>query len=75
MRNAPERRLRGSMRSMFDIRLGERVKALTMPVLLCGGDADTLIPLANMLSTWAKLPPSAATSPTPPVRWAASTSW
>ena len=57
MRAAPERRLRGSMRSMFDIRLGERVKALPMPVLLAGGDADALIPVANMLATWAKLPP------------------
>ena len=57
MRAAPERRLRGSMRSMFDIRLGERVKALPMPVLLAGGDADALIPVTNMLATWAKLPP------------------
>lgn len=57
MRNAPERRLRGSMRSMLDIRIGDRVKALPMPVLLAGGDADALIPLAAMLATWAKLPP------------------
>jgi len=56
MRNAPERRLRGSMRSMLDLRIGERVKALQMPVLLVGGDADALIPLASMLATWAKLP-------------------
>ena len=56
MRNAPERRLRGSMRSMFEIRLGERVKALTMPVIVAGGDADALIPVANMLATWAKYP-------------------
>jgi pimeloyl-ACP methyl ester carboxylesterase len=56
MRNAPERRLRGSMRSMFDIRLGERVKALPMPVMVVGGDADALIPVANMLATWAKYP-------------------
>ncbi|HXQ11249.1 MAG TPA: alpha/beta hydrolase [Caulobacteraceae bacterium] len=28
MRNAPERRLRGSMRSMLELRIGERVKAL-----------------------------------------------
>jgi pimeloyl-ACP methyl ester carboxylesterase len=56
MRNAPERRLRGSMRSMFDIRLGERVKALPMPVIVVGGDADALIPVANMLATWAKYP-------------------
>jgi pimeloyl-ACP methyl ester carboxylesterase len=57
MRNAPEQRLRGSMRSMFDIRLGERVKSLPMPVLVVGGDADALIPVANMLATWAKYPP------------------
>jgi branched-chain amino acid transport system permease protein len=56
MRNAPERRLRGSMRSMFDIRLGERVKTLPMPVIVVGGDADALIPVANMLATWAKYP-------------------
>jgi pimeloyl-ACP methyl ester carboxylesterase len=57
MRAAPERRLRGSMRSMFQVRLGERVRALPMPVLLAGGDADELIPLAAMLATWAKCPP------------------
>ncbi|HLI67132.1 MAG TPA: alpha/beta hydrolase [Caulobacteraceae bacterium] len=56
MRNAPERRLRGSMRSMLNVRLGERVRALPMPVMLAGGDADALIPLASMLATWAKLP-------------------
>jgi pimeloyl-ACP methyl ester carboxylesterase len=56
MRNAPEQRLRGSMRSMFDIRLGERVKSLPMPVIVVGGDADALIPVANMLATWAKYP-------------------
>jgi pimeloyl-ACP methyl ester carboxylesterase len=57
MRAAPERRLRGSMRSMMTLRLGERVKALPMPVLVCGGDADTTIPVAAMLATWAKYPP------------------
>ncbi|HVN02108.1 MAG TPA: alpha/beta hydrolase [Caulobacteraceae bacterium] len=56
MRNAPERRLRGSMRSMFEIRIGERVGKLPMPVLLAGGDADALIPVASMLATWSKLP-------------------
>jgi pimeloyl-ACP methyl ester carboxylesterase len=56
MRNAPERRLRGSMRSMFDIRLGARAKTLPMPVIVVGGDADALIPVANMLATWAKYP-------------------
>jgi pimeloyl-ACP methyl ester carboxylesterase len=56
MRAAPEARLRGSMRSMFQLRLGERVKALPMPVLLVAGDADEQIPLARMLATWAKYP-------------------
>ncbi len=54
---APERRLRGSMRSMMTLRLGDRVKTLPMPVLLAGGDADTTIPVAAMLATWAKYPP------------------
>ena len=53
---APERRLRGSMRSMFTMRLGEKVKDLPMPVLLAGGDQDALIPLPAMLATWAKYP-------------------
>ena len=56
MRNAPERRLRGSMRSMLTLRIGERVRELPMPMLLAGGDADELIPLTSMLATWAKLP-------------------
>jgi branched-chain amino acid transport system permease protein len=56
MRAAPERRLRGSMRSMMTLRLGERVRSLPMPVLLACGDADELIPLAAMLATWAKYP-------------------
>ena len=56
MNNAPERRLRGSLRSMFQVRLGPRVRELTMPVLLACGDRDELIPLQNMLETWAKLP-------------------
>ncbi len=56
MRAAPERRLRGSMRSMFNIRIGDRLKSLPMPVLLAAGDIDELIPLSNMLATWGKLP-------------------
>ena len=56
MRAAPEQRLRGSLRSMFGVRLGERMKTLPMPVLLVGGDADELIPVASMLETWALLP-------------------
>lgn len=57
MRAAPERRLRGSMRSMFNLRIGHRMKDLPMPALLAAGDKDELIPLADMLQTWAKLPP------------------
>ncbi len=57
IRTAPEQRLRGSLRSMLTIRIGDRVKDLTMPVLLAGGDADALIPPKVMLATWAKLPP------------------
>lgn len=53
---APEQRLRGSMRSMYGLRLGDAVRTLSMPVLLAGGDADALIPLASMLRTWAKYP-------------------
>ena len=56
MRNAPERRLRGSMRSMLELRIGERVKSLSIPVTLIGGDADALVPLGSMLATWGKLP-------------------
>ena len=56
MAAAPEVRLRGSLRSMFNARLGARLKQLAMPVLLAGGDADELIPVANMLATWAKCP-------------------
>ena len=56
MRAAPERRLRGSLRSMINIRIGDRLKGLPMPVLLAGGDADELIPVANMLATWARFP-------------------
>jgi pimeloyl-ACP methyl ester carboxylesterase len=56
MRAAPDRRLRGSLRSMMTIRIGERLKTLPMPVLLAAGDQDELIPLSQMLATWAKCP-------------------
>jgi len=56
IRAAPERRLRGSMRSMLSLRLGERVKTLPMPALLVAGDADALIPISAMLATWGKYP-------------------
>ena len=53
---APERRLRGSMRSMMKSCIGEQVAALTMPILLAAGDRDAVLPLAGMLDTWRKLP-------------------
>ncbi|MBI2764760.1 MAG: alpha/beta hydrolase [Chloroflexi bacterium] len=56
MAAAPERRLRGSMRSLLNMRLGGAVAALPIPVLLACGDQDELIPLAAMLATWAKYP-------------------
>lgn len=56
VRNAPERRLRGSMRSMWNVRLGAQVKALPMPVLLAAGDVDELIPITQLVATWGKLP-------------------
>lgn len=54
---APQRRLRGSMRSMLNTRIGERVSALKIPALLAAGDRDALLPIADMLGTWSKLPP------------------
>ena len=57
---APEVRLRGSMRSMFALRLGARVRSLPMPVILIAGDRDALIPIESMLATWAKYPEGSA---------------
>jgi pimeloyl-ACP methyl ester carboxylesterase len=59
MAAAPEVRLRGSLRSMFKVRRGAQLRALDVPSLLVGGDADELIPVASMLGTWAKLPAGA----------------
>jgi 3-oxoadipate enol-lactonase len=56
MRAAPERRLRGSLRSMLTLRIGGRLKGLPMPVLLAAGDQDELIPIDQLLATWAKCP-------------------
>ena len=56
MAAAPECRLRGSLRSMHAIQLGERLGCLSMPVLLACGARDELIPLGDMLETWKRLP-------------------
>lgn len=59
MANAPERRLRGSMRSMHAQRMGADLNRLTMPALLACGDQDDLIALPDLLETWRKLPKGA----------------
>ncbi len=59
MAAAPEVRLRGSLRSMFRVRRGAQLRALGVPSLLVGGDADELISVESMLGTWGKLPAGA----------------
>ncbi len=56
MANAPEQRLRGSLRSMHRLRMGASLAQLRMPTLLACGDRDDLIAPADMLDTWRKLP-------------------
>ncbi len=56
VRTAPEPRLRGTVRSLYRLRLGEQVARLPMPVLLVCGDADRTIPIEQLLRTWAKYP-------------------
>lgn len=56
MARAPEARLRGSLRSMHRLRIGAQLATLSMPTLLACGDRDDLIPLADLLDTWRKLP-------------------
>lgn len=57
MNAAPPQRLRGSYRSMLNLRIGEAVSRLPMPILLIAGDADETVPLADMLDTYRLLPP------------------
>lgn len=57
MNAAPPQRLRGSYRSMVNLRIGEAVSRLPMPVLLIAGDADAVVPLTDMLDTYRSLPP------------------
>lgn len=56
MANAPEQRLRGSLRSLHALRFGAKLATLQMPALLVCGDRDDLIAPADMLDTWRKLP-------------------
>jgi branched-chain amino acid transport system permease protein len=53
---APERRLRGSYRSMLNLRIGEAVSRLTLPILLIAGDNDQTVPLPDLLDTYRLLP-------------------
>jgi len=54
--NAPERRLLGSLLSVFAQRMGDQLDRLTMPVLFVGGDIDRMIAPATQLASWAKYP-------------------
>jgi pimeloyl-[acyl-carrier protein] methyl ester esterase len=54
--NAPERRLLGSLLSVFSQRMGDQLDRLKMPILFVGGDLDRMISPATMLSSWAKYP-------------------
>jgi 3-oxoadipate enol-lactonase len=56
VRTAPEQRLRGTVRSLYRLRLGEQVARLPIPVLFACGDADQTIPIEQLLRTWAKYP-------------------
>ena len=56
MNAAPDRRLRGSLRSMLQLDLGAEMSALAMPILFACGDRDQLIPLTSLLATFAKYP-------------------
>jgi len=56
VRAAPEQRLRGTLRSLFRLRLGEQVARLPMPVLFACGGANRIIPIQELLATWAKYP-------------------
>jgi pimeloyl-ACP methyl ester carboxylesterase len=56
MNAAPERRLRGSYRSMLTLRIGAAVSRLPMPILMMAGDQDRTVPLPNLLDTYGKLP-------------------
>lgn len=56
MAAAPERRLRGSYRSMLTLRIGEAVSRLSMPVLMIAGDNDQVVPVQNLLETYRMLP-------------------
>ena len=54
-RNPPER-IRGSQASMQGIRLRERLGELRIPVLMVGGDQDTLVGVQNILTDYLALP-------------------
>ena len=56
VRTAPEQRLRGTVRSLYRLRVGEQVARLPIPVLFTCGDADQTIPIEQLLRTWAKYP-------------------
>ena len=54
--NAPERRLLGSLLSVFSQHMGDQLDRLKMPFLFVGGDIDRMITPATQLASWAKYP-------------------
>jgi len=54
-RNPPER-LSGGRKSMREVRLRERLGELRLPVLVVGGDRDTLVGVDNILAEYLALP-------------------
>lgn len=56
MANTAERRLRGSLRSLHALHIGDRLHTVTAPTLLACGDQDEVIALEDMLRTWSVLP-------------------
>lgn len=54
-RNPPER-LSGGRKSMSQTRLRERLGELRLPVLVVGGDRDSLVGVDNILSEYLALP-------------------
>jgi branched-chain amino acid transport system permease protein len=54
--NAPQRRLLGSLLSVFSQRMGSELDRLKMPFLFVGGDIDRMITPATQVASWAKYP-------------------
>ena len=58
MARRPLERAIGGRRSMSQIRLRERLKEITVPTLVVGGDLDTTVGVDNILADYLALPES-----------------